>query len=354
MSTSAYKRVNRARATQDLMLRAVIANHTPSEDHLAGIVAGRRIEAAGPVPITAANPAAVPHPLGPPVVSGTNITVDLMLQQPTRITKMIMDLTLQRFVADRIFASAGGVQGGAVVYDEATVNELWTTRDIERIEPGMEVPILTSERPQPKVALVEKWGGKVWISDEAKDRNNSAEFARQVRQVANTVVRKLNQRAIEVLEASITASGQIMVGRNWSIATDVGPDAQITTRQNLPFRDFALVQRMADEDELGVNFTLWLLNPQEYSNLVILYGAQGLRDILQAMGVDIYVSNRIAAGTAYVVAGTSTGEMRVEQPLRTVTWREEGRERTWVQSTVRPVMFVTNPFAVMKVTGLAG
>lgn len=301
-----------------------------------------------------AAPAAVPHPLGPPVVSGTTITVDLMLNQPTRITRMIMDLTLQRFIADRVFASAGGVTGGAVVYDEATLNELYTNRDIEQIAPGTEFPIITSDRQQPKVALVEKWGGKVWISDEARDRNNAAAFTNQIRQLGNTVVRKINQRVIEVLEVSITASGQTAVGRNWATATDVGPDASQSTRQNLPLRDFALAQRMADEDELGVQYTLWLLNPQEFANLVILYGADGLPQLLRTMNIDIYVSNRVPAGTAYVVAGQSTGEMRVEKPLGTETWREPNRERTWVQASVRPVMFVTNPYAVLKFTGLAG
>src|SRR4051794_37650284 len=103
--------------------------------------------------------AAVAHPLGPPVVSGNEITVDLALNQPTRITNMIMDLTLQRFIADRLFTSAGGVTGGAVVYDEVAENELYTSRDVERIEPGTEFPILTGERRVPKVAQVEKWGG---------------------------------------------------------------------------------------------------------------------------------------------------------------------------------------------------
>ena len=301
-----------------------------------------------------ANPAATPHPLGPPVVSGTTITVDTMLNNPTRVTNMLMDLTLQRFLADKIFASAGGVTGGAVIYDEMTTNDLYTNRDIERVEPGMEFPIITSERPQPKIAQVEKWGGKVWISDEARDRNNSASFTNQIRQLGNVVVRKINQRAIEVLEASITASGQTVVGRNWSTATDVGPDASVSTRQQLPVRDFALADRMAFEDELGVNYTLWPLNPQEYSNLIILYGPGGLSALLQTLNLSIYVSNRVPAGVAYVVAGTMLGEMRVEKPLGTRTWREEGRERTWVQASVRPVMYVTNPYAVLKFTGLAG
>jgi hypothetical protein len=303
--------------------------------------------------IEATYPAAAPHPLGPPSVSGTNITVDLMLQQPTRINRMIMDLTLQRFIADRVFASAGGVSGGAVVYEEAIANDLYLNRDIERIEPGMEYPIVTSERRVPKVAPVEKWGGKVWISDEARDRNMTASFTNSIRQLGNTVVRKINQRAIEVLEASITASGQVAVGRNWSAYAGLTPN---TTAFNAgPLRDFALAGQMAEEDELGVNYTLWLINPQEYTNLVVgAGGPANFQALLTAMNISIYVSNRVTPGTAYVVAGTSTGEMRVEKPLTTVTYREEGRDRTWVQSGVRPVMYVTNPFSVIKFTGLAG
>src|SRR4051812_7030082 len=68
-------------------------------------------------------PLAPSHPFGPPVVSGTTVTVDQMLKSPTRITRMIMDITRERFIADRIFASGGGVTGGAVVYDQAQANE---------------------------------------------------------------------------------------------------------------------------------------------------------------------------------------------------------------------------------------
>jgi hypothetical protein len=71
------------------------------------------------------------------------------------------------------------------------------------------------------------------------------------------------------------------------------------------------------------------------------------------MGIDLYSSNRVPAGTAYVVASGQVGEMRVEKPLGTETWREPEEEKTWVQSSVRPVMYVTNPFSVLEVTGIA-
>src|SRR5574343_628975 len=109
MSTSAIKRAKRVRARQEILTELVVASHTPSVANIGrGIVSARNS-------ITAVG-AAVQHPLGPPTVSGTDITVDQMMNQPTRVTRMLMDLTLKRFLADRIFASAGGVTGGAVIY----------------------------------------------------------------------------------------------------------------------------------------------------------------------------------------------------------------------------------------------
>jgi hypothetical protein len=52
------------------------------------------------------------------------------------------------------------------------------------------------------------------------------------------------------------------------------------------------------------------------------------------------------------VAQRQVGQMRLEKPLGTETWREPNRERTWVQSSVRPLMFVDNRFAAIKFTAL--
>jgi hypothetical protein len=275
-----------------------------------------------------------------------------MLEQPTRITNMIMDLSLQRFVVDRIFASAGGVTGGAVVYDLVERNEIYANRDIGRVSPGAEFPLITTERPAPSIAEVEKWGGKVFLTDEARERNKAALFTNKMRQLTNTIIRKINQRAIAELEASIKASGQETNGNNWSTVI-VGGSNQ--SKQSLfPAFDFAHLAQLAEEDELGIVYDLWLLNPQEFTQLISIYGMGNLRELLKAMGIDIYVSMRVPAGTAYVVAQQQVGEMRVEKALGTVTWREEETERTWVQASVRPVMYVNNPFAVVKVKGLAG
>jgi hypothetical protein len=232
-------------------------------------------------------------------------------------------------------------------------NDLYTSRDVERVAPGAEFPIITSARRAPGVAEVEKWGGKVWISDEARDRNDSVGLTNQLRQLGNTVVRKINARAIQVLEAMFTtysASRVIASVGNWQSVTPYGGSP--TAPAAWPAMDFAKAAEVAETDELGMVYNLWIMNPQDYTYLIILYGGDGLQELLNTLNLSIYVTNRMPVKTAYVVAAGQVGQMRVEKPLGTETWREPNRERTWIQTSVRPLMFVDNRFAALKFTGL--
>jgi len=297
-------------------------------------------------------PNPVAHPLGPPTVSGTTISVDIALNAPTRVTRTLMDLSLQRFFADRVFASSGGVTGGAVVYDELQANDLYSDRDFQRVAPGDEFPLITSSRRVPKVASVEKWGSKFFTTVEARDRNDISVFTRNVRMMANTIVRKMNQRAVEVLEAAVQASpNRLVVGVNWSTVVTAGASA---SNSNLwPGYDFSRAQAQAETEELGTVFDLWILNPQEYLQLARIYGP-ALNDLLASMGLSIFVTNRMPAGNAYVVQQNQVGQMRIEQPLQTTQWYEQETEKFWTQSSVRPLMFCDNRWTVLKFTNLAG
>lgn len=311
---------------------------------------GLACRAAGLAPVAGGEVAVPQHPLAPPTLSGNRITVDLMLNQPTRVTRMIMDLTRQRFIADRVFSNAGQVTGGAVVYDQATANEIYPTRDVQEIVPGTEFPLVTDERHIPKIAPVRKWGGKTYVLDEARDRNNTTYFTNQVRKIANAIVRKINARCVEVLEAAVAEHSRVVTGNDWGSVVTVGTSP--TPSADTPLADFTAAWLDAETRELGVVYDTWIVNPIQLSELMIAYGDK-LPGILQANGIrEMYASNRVAAGTAYAVASGQVGEMRVEKPLYTVSWREEGSERTWVQSGVRPVMYVTDPFSVLKFTGL--
>lgn len=296
----------------------------------------------------------VAFPLGAPTISGTTLTVDTALKQPTRITRRIADLTLQRFIVTRIFAEGGTVEGGAVIYDEAVLNELYLDRDVERRMPGQEYPLVTGSRQAPKVALPEDWGGKFFVTKEAKRRNDSSLFNNQVTQLGNTIVRKVNTRGIATIEAAITAlgGGGTFVGQDWG-AVVTGGSGQ-SSAEDWPAADLANAQLLADIDELGVHYDLWLVNPKQKYQFNLVYGDK-VAAVLASLGIDeMYASNRVTNGTAYAVAKGEVGGLRLEQPLETETWYEAKTKRDWVQSSVVPVMFVTNPYSIKKVTGLDG
>lgn len=320
---------------------------------VAGPIIRARFEPVGPPPVQAVAPypGAVVNPLGPPTISGSTFAIDIALQNPTRVlTPMVLDLTVQRFFVDRAFTSAGGVTGGAVIYDITVAPDLYADRDIQRVEPGSEFPEVAFSRRAPAAAIVEKWGGKFRFTDEARDRNLISEFTKAMRQLANTIVRKINQRGVQTLEAFITANSRSVVGVSWG-----GVNTTYAAGSNWPLfpaRDFAKADLQAEQEEMDMDYNLWVLNPAEMFNLEGIYGDK-LGALLDSYDIDIFVTNRVTAGTAYALAEGQVGEMRVEAPLSTETWRDpNGKQQTWVQSSVRPLMYANNAFAVLKFTGL--
>jgi len=307
-------------------------------------------------PVQAAlQPGSVYNPIAPPTLSpdGLSITVDFALQNATQvITPLIIDITLQRFFVDRVFANGGGVTGGAVIYNEVAGNDAYAERDVQEIAPGEEFPLITFQRRGRNVALVHKYGGKFAVTWEARDRNDATQYQNAIRQLSNTLVRKINQAGVAILTAYVAANSRSVTGANWTTVV-TGGSAQ-SNHTLWPAHDFGKADLVAEQEELGMEYNLWIMNPQEYANLVSIYG-DSLNGVLSGFGIDIFVTNRVAAGTAYVVAQNQVGELRVEDPLRTRTWDDgDGIEQTWVQSGVRILMFANNPFAVLQFTGLAG
>lgn len=294
----------------------------------------------------------VSYPLSAPVITGDNISLDLLLNEPTRITAYLSDLSLRGMFSQRVFSNGGGLTGGALVYNQLTSNQLFTDRDVQEVAPGTEFPIVTASRMAPKVAVPIKVGGKYFVLDEARDRNDATTVQLESQLLANTIQRKLDTTAINLLDASLTEFSRTVAGVNWSTAK--GTASGSLTKGGSPVADFAKIQGLADVDELGVRYNLWLVNPQEYTNFLTFYGAENLAAVLNASGIEMISTNRVTAGTAYALQSGAVGQMRLEKPLSTETWREQATERTWVQSGVRVAMAVTNPFSAIKVTGLAG
>jgi hypothetical protein len=198
---------------------------------------------------------------------------------------------------------------------------LYADRDVQRVEPGTEFPIVAFSRRAPAAAVVEKWGGKFYFVDEARDRNEITEFTKAMRQLSNTIVRKINQRGVQILEAFITANSRTVTGVSWgSVNTTYAAGSNWPL---FPARDFAKADLIAEQEEMDMDYNLWILNPNEMFNLEGIYGDK-LGALLDSYDIDIFVTNRITAGTAYAVAEGQVGEMRSSSRSR----RRRGATRT--------------------------
>lgn len=295
---------------------------------------------------------AASYPLAGPTIAGSTITVETMLAQPTRITRYLSDIALRNYISPVFFSSPGGVSGGAVIYDQLTLNDLFPTRDVQEVAPGAEFPIITTENQEPKVAAVEKHGGKFFVLDEARDRNDQGVIPREGRKLINAMIRRQDARAVATVDAALAAfPSQTIVGLNWGTVVTGGSGQ--SNNSAWPAADFAKVQELADTQELGVEVDTWVLNPVQLSRLRLVYGSD-FEAVAASYGLTFRASNRVAAGTAYALSAGDVGEIRMEKPLSTETWREAETQRTWVQTDARFVQYVTDPFSVFKITGLAG
>lgn len=292
------------------------------------------------------------YPLGTPSVAGNNLTVDLMLREPTRITNYLSNVALKNYFAERIFTNGGGVSGGALVYSQLVANDILPTRAAQTIAPGAEFPEVTFDRPAPLTAQVEKLGGGFWVTDEARDRNDLSAIQSEGAKLGNDIQRQLHARALSELDASIAAIGSdgTMVGTSWADAAALTLTS--TANSLLPHTDFANLRKKAAIKELGVEYNLLIVNPQERANFEIIYQGRA-NEVLAANGLSMVVSNIVAAGTAYAVQEGMVGQVRYEKALSTEVDRTVRREATWVQASVRHVFAVTNPYCALTITGLA-
>lgn len=278
------------------------------------------------------------------------ITVDEALKNPTVITERLADLTFESVVIDHLFSTSGQpITGGGVIYSPVTERHLFVEGVTDR-QPGDEYPIVYGDRPEAKLARVQDFGGKFAVTDEARRRNNSVDFDTDVTRLANTITKKLNQRAVETLEAALLSGDNTITStEGWANLNLVGSSP--TPSLARPTADFARAQLAADETELGITLSLLLVHPQQRAALVGAYGPD-LNDALSAAGLTMRVSSQVPAGTAYMADPGQLGFVDYEQTLTTETWDDREHRQTWVQSFAMPVMGVTSPRSVWKLIAL--
>jgi hypothetical protein len=295
--------------------------------------------------------------LNPPTVNGTQLTVDLAMKRSDVIRDRIAAVADSEILLNKLFRPyTNTVTGGSMVYNILQRSESFVKGDGnlggERF-PGTEYQIVEGVDPVFKTAYVEDFGGKYPVEDERITRNDIDYLMDQTQRLINTIVRKLDLRAIAVVEAAIASLGGagVIPGSDWSEILIEGVDP--TPNSERPLADLLRAQLAADVEEFGVVYDTLLVNPIQRYDLINAYGAD-YKQLLEAAGYTLFANNRITPGTAYVLARGQVGFVGFEAPLTVETWRVEKNRTSWVQAYVAPLLAVNRPYAIKKLTGLNG
>lgn len=291
-------------------------------------------------------------PPAPPAISGQNLTLSIFLNNPARVQKTLQDLSSQRFIADRIFTAGPSASAGAVVYDQLTSQNLFTARDVQEIAPGSEFPIVNGAEPNPLVAQVKKWGGRARFTYEQVRRNQLDVLRREMIRLRNTIVRKVDTVAIATLDAAPITS-QSASGDWTTAATDIISDIE-TAKSNMDALDMGyeaqwVLLNPAQALDIRKDADIRAAFPRE--NLAANLLNKGAADLAGILGLEWYVTNRVAAGSVYV-GGGDPGFISDEIPGPYSRVINDEKTESWEVMAARvPTMGVTDPKAVTKITG---
>lgn len=298
----------------------------------------------------------VTFPLGPVTASGSQITVDVALNNPTIITREIAQLAEQRFFAARVFSDAGGIEGGSILYElpPSTATDLFAERGMQEVEPGAQFPILTFLRGVPVVAKPKKLGGKFPVTKEAKKRNNVRYMSRAMVQAANTIALTLDAMAVAVLNTAISANSRTVTGQSWATAAAVTNLNASGTNQ--PSADLLAARQTVELELRGHTLNAALIHPNQELSLLQIVERVGttIGAYFANAGITSWFSSpRVTAGTAILYEQGQVGGWANEFPLEEETWYEPTEQQDWYQWSVSPAMFVDDPYALIELTGIA-
>lgn len=293
-----------------------------------------------------------PFPQANPTVSGANLTVSVFLNTPVRVQRAITDFTRQRFIMDKIFRQGPTATGGAVVYDVVTSLFFYLDRDIQEIRPGSEFPILNGAEQLPSVAVVRKLGGEVMLTDEAVRRDNRALLSREMTRLGNNIVRYVDAAAIAALNAASiltsTASGAWATNAT-DIISDLATAAELIYGPDFGYQPDTLIVNPVNHMGMVKNTTLRSALPREDTrpNNPIFGGYINMLE-----GIDILLTNRVPAGTAYLLQKMQAGNYSEEVPTYAKVIRDDRTETSYIHGARVTVPYVTDPLSVCKITGI--
>jgi hypothetical protein len=266
------------------------------------------------------------------------------------IRNQIAKLADAQILLPKFCHTGAPVSGGGMLYSTLATGDFFLADPVEKRAPGEEYVTVRGIDPDVKLALVNDYGIRFKVPVEMITRNNVNYLDQQTIQAANTLTRKLDTIVVDALVAADI--GSYAPASGWGDLVFVGPLTDITLSTNRPTAHIAQAQQLADLDELGTRFDLLVCHPEQATQLRTAY-AEGLDLMLKSVGVEMFISPRIAAGTVYLVQKGAVGSVGFEIGLTVEVYDEPATRSKIVQAFVVPAVAINSPFRAKTIKSLS-
>jgi hypothetical protein len=282
------------------------------------------------------------------------VNVKDFLNNPTRVQRVVSEMTKDKTIADYAF-SQGGANNGAVVYDTVLGHPEAQDRDVEIIAPGAEFPQVGILEEEQNTAKVDKYGGESELTYEAIRRNDQDTLMKRLTILRNLIIKRVNKVAVNSLITNPHIN-KLVLTTDWE---DTLAD---------PLADIFSAKAVIDDNELGYMSNLILINPLDLQQYLL--GKRSVREQLPRenaalnpvlagdMGrladVEWIKTSTVPRGKLYVMERGVAGSIRDEEGgTQTNVYDLPGRQVKVVQGWRSIVPIITDPLAVTEVTGFA-
>lgn len=300
-------------------------------------------------------PQGLTYPPDPATVANGKYILDLWAKNPTRLTKIVQQITQDDLLAPYLFGQ-GDAQGGAVIYDQTMPGDYYANGQALKIPPGGEFPIVDAGDTTPNAALVDKYGGKAKVTYESQRRDLRDQIKRGIIKLTNTMTLKSSRVALAALAGSPTVIPVVAMAKPW---TDLTGD---------PIADIASLKSAIRNRPGHMNYKATDVLTHS-STILDLMKRKDIRDALPKENPStnpllsddmprlrnlnwIPLDDDIPYGEAWIVQRGIVGSNRVEVPLYTRVVDEPLVETYWLMAGEVYVPVVTDPYAAIHVTGL--
>lgn len=293
-------------------------------------------------------------PVGNVSVSGSDITVSNLLNNPRVIERRIGELADFSYWMDKVLPNLGAPGGGVVIYEEWDPEFSLLDRGAEELAPDAEVPLAGTVEGDVKMARAKVDGLGYTVTREQEARNQRFVVDRKERGLANSIADRFNVRGLAAITAAISANSRTMAGSDWSNIVTTG--ANPTPLDQWPHSTIAQVRAQQRKDRIPFVYDGMVAHPLDVWRLGTIYQLDGTTSLAAKVGLSEIIEDNtgsVARGTPILFSSGNVGGTAWEAPVKAEVIDEPRRRRKVVQTTGSAAFFVDNPYGLLQLTGVA-